>query len=157
MALKSIRREEESKFIIKRIETEEERNQLTKIFREAGMKRVKLEPSEKCIEFVAVEKETKKIIGGSVSILENHKNAEILTAVSFLHRRKGVGSALLRETESELKKLGVETATILPLSQGAYEFLKKHGYHYTGDVEQRIAGFVVAYTEKHLQNTPNSK
>ncbi|MEM3555104.1 MAG: GNAT family N-acetyltransferase [Candidatus Micrarchaeia archaeon] len=154
MALKSIRREGESKFVVKRIETEEERNQLTKIFREAGMKKVKLEPSEKCIEFIAVDKETKRVIGGSVSIIENHKNAEILTAVSLLHRRQGVGSALLRKNEEELRRMGVERAVILPLTAGAYEFLRKQGYHYVGDVEQRVEGFVVAYMEKQL-NSPH--
>lgn len=151
MALKIMRREEAT-FFIKEVENEHERSQLARIYKEVGMRHVLREPCRtECAELIAVDKESKKVIGGSVALMENHKNAEILLVVSFKHRRKGVGTGLLHETEERLRELGVEKASLLPLNKGAHEFLVKNGYHYVGDVEQRVGGqFVVAYMEKRL-------
>lgn len=63
MALKSVRKDElaEAKFVIKALESEKERNQLSRVYTEAGMKTVEKEPCRKpCVELIAVDKETKR-------------------------------------------------------------------------------------------------
>jgi len=154
MALKSVKKDElgEAKFIIKALETEEERNQLARVYREAGMKTVEKEPYRKpCVELIAIDREMKKVMGGAVALLENHKSAELLIAVSFRYRKQGIGGALLEESEKRLRELEVKKSSILPLNPTAHDFLRNRGYHYSGDVEQRVGGeFVVAPMEKTL-------
>ena len=154
MALKTLRKDGlgEAKFVIKALESEEERNQLARVYREAGMKTVEKEPCRKpCVELVAVDKETKKVMGGAVALLEDHENAELLIAVPFKYRKQGIGGALLEESEKRLKELEVKRSSILPLTPNARDFLRNRGYHYSGDVEQRVGEeFVVAPMEKIL-------
>lgn len=154
MAVKTLRNDgfSESKFMLKDLETEVERKQLSAIFGEANMGKIESERcGKKCIELIAVDKETGKVIGGSVSIIQNHEQADILTAVELGKRRKGVGSALLKANEDKLRKEGVKKANILPPNAGAHDFLVKNGYKYAGDVEQKAKGeFVPSYMEKLL-------
>lgn len=153
MALKIIKEEPaEASFTIRYLESNDERKQLANIFREIGMKEVEAEPFGKnCVELIAVDRESKKVMGEAICLLEDFKRAEIFIAVSLKNRKQGIGTALLAESEEILKELGIKVAGILPRSKGAYEFLAKNDYQYVGHVKEEVGGrFVAAPMEKRL-------
>lgn len=81
-----------------------------------------------------------KIVGAAVIC----DNAIYLLCVSELHRNKGIGTQLLKQSESYIISNGYKKVVLgagkdyimpgVPMNNGAHEFFKKHGYvHSWGD------------------------
>jgi ribosomal-protein-alanine N-acetyltransferase len=99
-------------------------------------------------------------IAGFILTEENPPLAHIITLdVAETHRRHGVGSALLVESEKNLALRGVRTILLETAidNEGAVAFWKRHGYRIEAVLKRYYLGRLDAYEmRKILQGTGKS-
>jgi ribosomal protein S18 acetylase RimI-like enzyme len=99
-------------------------------------------------------------IAGFILTEENPPLAHIITLdVAVTHRRHGVGSALLVESEKNLALRGVRTILLETAidNKGAVAFWKRHGYRIEAVLKRYYLGRLDAYEmRKILQGTGKS-
>jgi [ribosomal protein S18]-alanine N-acetyltransferase len=92
-------------------------------------------------------------IAGFVLTEENPPLAHIITLdVAEAHRRHGVGSALLAESEKNLELRGVRSILLETAidSEGAVAFWKRHGYRIEAVLKRYYLGRLDAYEMRKL-------
>jgi [ribosomal protein S18]-alanine N-acetyltransferase len=99
-------------------------------------------------------------IAGFVLSEENPPLAHIITLdVSERQRRSGVGTALLRQLESNLFARGVRSVLLETAidNEAAVAFWQRHGYRIEATLKRYYLGRIDAYEMRKLLHSPASK
>jgi ribosomal-protein-alanine N-acetyltransferase len=97
--------------------------------------------------------EDSKRIAGFILTEENPPLAHIITLdVAEAHRRSGVGSAILRESEKNLALRGVRSILLETAidNEGAVAFWKRHGYRIEAVLKRYYLGRLDAYEMRKI-------
>jgi ribosomal protein S18 acetylase RimI-like enzyme len=89
---------------------------------------------------VAIDKETKKVIGGikrSIDVKLHRADGEGFIVLPEF-QGKGIGTALAEVTDKELKERGVRHVRLAVGSEEAWKIFRKIGYRYTPFVESLL-------------------
>lgn len=129
---------------IKRYNNEEHRDKIISLWKEVfGYTQKRNDPGLsidnklKVDDLLFVAMESNKVIGSIMVGYDGHRGWIYSLAVDQLHRKQGVGSALMDRAEKELMDRGCVKINlqILPDNSAVKEFYKSRGYN----VEERIS------------------
>ncbi len=96
----------------------------------------------------------KKIIGGLIGDIEwGWLHIDIIW-IEEAHRKKGIGTALMKRAESEAIAMGVHDAFIETTDFQAMEFYEKLGYSSFTQLENQPPGHICYYMKKTLPSPP---
>jgi N-acetylglutamate synthase-like GNAT family acetyltransferase len=89
------------------------------------------------IALVAIDKKTGNIIGvvERVANIKEHFAHGVGLIVDAEFHKRGIGTALVKAMDNELKNMGIKHVTTIATSEGAWKILRENGYEHSAETK----------------------
>ena len=92
------------------------------------------------IALVAIDKKTGNIIGvvERVANVKEHFAHGVGFIVDAEFHKRGIGTALAKAMDNELKNIGIKHVTTIATSEGAWKILRENGYEHSAETKAEL-------------------